>query len=88
MSMTIPEVFKIVNGTPVVTTTGGVTCDYISLKNAHRVTIIAELLQAASHTTALAISEATAVDATGAQAATATFPIWKARSLILQISYR
>ena len=75
--MNIPEVFKIVNGTPVATTNGGITCDYISVKNAHKVTIIVELLQAVSHETALGINEATAVAPTGASAVTETMPIWK-----------
>lgn len=75
--MNIPETFKIVNGTPVATTNGGITCDYISVKNAIRVTIIAELLQAVSHTTALGINEATAVLPSGAAAVTAVMPIWK-----------
>ena len=77
MSAHLPEVQKIVNGTPVATTNGGIICDYISLKNAHRVTIVVELLQAVSHTTALGVNEATAVDGTGAQAMTATMPVWK-----------
>ena len=77
MSAHLPEVFKVVNGTPVATTNGGITCDYISLKNAHRVTIVVELLQAVSHTTVLGVNEATAVDGTGAQAMTATMPVWK-----------
>ncbi len=75
--MNLPETFKIVNGTPVVTTNTGVTCDYISVKNAHKVTIIAELLQAVSHATALGYNVATAVAPTGATAGTATMPIWK-----------
>ena len=77
MSMNVPEVFKIVNGTPVATTDGAIVCDYISVKNATRVTIIAELLQAVSHTTALGINEATAVAPTSAAAVTETMPIWK-----------
>lgn len=73
----LPEEFKIVNGTPVVTTNGAVTGDYISLKDAIRVTIVCELLQAVSHATALGIKEATAVAPTGAVAVTAVQKIWK-----------
>lgn len=75
--MNLPEVLKIVNGTPVVTTTGGVTCDYISLKNAVKVTIIVELLQAVSHATALGVNEATNVAAGSAAAVTAVQKVWK-----------
>ena len=77
MAQTFVQKYKVVTGTPVATTNGGITCDYISVKNAHRVIIIAELLQAASHATALGVNQATAVDATGAAAMSATFPIWK-----------
>ncbi len=77
MSVLIPEVFKIVCGTPIATTNGGIVCDYVSLKNCHRVTIVCELLQAVSHATTLGLNEATAVDGTGAAAVTATMPIWK-----------
>jgi hypothetical protein len=73
----IPEQFKIVNGTPVATTNAGITCDYVSLKNVHRVTIVAELLQAATHATVLGINEATAVAPTGAVAVTAVQKVWK-----------
>ena len=77
MKTTLPEQFKIVNGTPVVTTTGGVTCDYISLKDAVRVTIIANLLQAATHATALGVKEATNVAAGSAAAVTEVQNVWK-----------
>ena len=73
----IPEEFKIVNGTPVVTTNSAVTCDYISCKNALRVTIIAELLQAATHATALGINEATSVGAGSATPVTTVQKVWK-----------
>lgn len=73
----VPQVFKIVNGTPVATTDGGIDCDYVSLKNVHRVTIIAELLQAVSHTTALGVTEATTVAGGSAAAVTAVQKIWK-----------
>lgn len=72
-----PERFKIVTGSPVATTNGGITGDYISLKNARRVIIIAELLQAVGHATALGVNVATDVAATGAAAMTALMPIWK-----------
>jgi len=73
----LAEQFKFVNGTPVATTNGGIDCDYISCKDALRVTIIAELLQAVSHTTALGVTEATTVAGGSAAAVTAVQKIWK-----------
>ena len=75
--LVFPENVVPVSGTPIATTNGGITCDYISCKNAHRVIIVASLLQAATHTTALGVNEATAVAGTSAAAITATMPIWK-----------
>lgn len=75
--MNFVEKFKVVNGSPVATTNGAIVGDYISVKNAHRVTIIAELLQAATHATALGINEATAVAGTSAAAVTAVQKVWK-----------
>jgi len=75
--MSLPQNLKIVNGTPVATTNGGVTCDYISCKNAHKVCILCELLQAVSHTTALGLTESTDVAGTTTATVTATCPIWK-----------
>ena len=77
MASYLVETHKLVTGTPIATTNGGITCDYISLKNCHRVTIIANLLQAASHATALGVTEAKNVAALDAAAVTATMPNWK-----------
>ena len=77
MSALFPEKYKIVNGTPVATTNGGITGAYVSCKNAKRIVIVAELLQAVSHATALGVSVATAVAGTGAAAMTALMPVWK-----------
>jgi hypothetical protein len=77
MSALFPEKFKIVNGSPVATTNGGITGDYISVKNARRVIILAELKQAVGHATALGVSVATAVAGTGAASMTAVMPCWK-----------
>jgi hypothetical protein len=77
MSALFPEKYKIVTGSPVATTNGGITGDYVSVKNARRVVIVAELLQAVSHATALGVSVATDVAASGAAAMTALMPIWK-----------
>lgn len=62
--------------TPPVTTNGGVTTDYISLKGVHRATIIAVFTQAVGHATGIDVVQATAVDGTGAKAITNTLPIW------------
>jgi hypothetical protein len=74
---TLPEQLKVVSGCATTTTSNALTCDYISLKNAQRVWIVANMLQAASHATAMSIMEATDVTPTGATAVTATFPSWK-----------
>jgi hypothetical protein len=74
---TLPEQLKVVNGCHMTTTSSALTCDYISTKNAHRVWIVAKMLQAATHATAMSIMEATDVTPTSADAVTATFPSWK-----------
>ena len=50
-SIFLPEKFKIVNGSPVATTNGGITCDFVSLKNVNMAWILVEALQAVSHAT-------------------------------------
>ena len=54
MSLTIPERYKVVSAVAGnVTTNGGVTSDIISLRDAHKVTILVTYLQAATHATVL-----------------------------------
>lgn len=65
MIRSLVENFKIVAGTTPVTTNGGVTGDYVSLKNVNKAWIIVSLTQAAAHATVLAPKQATAVDGTG-----------------------
>ncbi len=77
MSVTLPEVFKIVQGKSPTTTTGGFTADYVSLKNVHRAWVIVELTQAVAHATVVSLMRATAVAPTGATAVTETVPIWE-----------
>lgn len=77
MSALFCEKYKVVNGQPILTTNGAKVCDYISLKNARRVIIIAEMLQSASHATALGVNVATNVAAGSAAAMTALMPVWK-----------
>lgn len=59
------------------TTNGGVTTDYISLKNAHMVYLVATFTQAATHATGIDPTQASAVAGTGVKAITNTLPIWK-----------
>lgn len=59
-----------------VTTNGGVTTDYISLKNIHRVVAVFHFKQAVGHATGIDPVQATAVAGTGVKAITATVPIW------------
>ena len=59
MSIYLPEQFKIVNGSPVATTNGGITCDFVSLKNVNMAWILVEALQAGSHATVLNPQRAT-----------------------------
>jgi len=73
----IPEEAVPVTLTPPVTTNGGVTTDYISLKNAHMVFIVATFTQAATHATGIDPTQATAVAGTAVKAITNTVPIWK-----------
>jgi len=64
--LTIPEKFKIVDASAgPVTTNGGVTCDYVSLKNVHRAWIVASFTQAVGHATGIDPKQATAVAGTG-----------------------
>ena len=77
MSALFPEVYKIVTGATVTTTNTGLNGAYISLKNAKRVIVIAELLQAATHATGLNIGLREKVGSGSAEASTAVMPVWK-----------
>jgi len=59
-----------------VTTNGGVTTDYICLKNVHMLVAVFHLKQASGHATGIDPVQATAVAGTSAKAITATVPIW------------
>lgn len=72
----IPEEAVPVVLTPPVTTNGGVTTDYISMKNAHRVFVVFVFTQAVGHATGIDPVQSTAVAGTGAKAITNTVPIW------------
>ena len=72
----IPEGCFPVSLTKPVTTNGGVTTDYVSLKNAQMAWIVVHLTQAVGHATSFAPSRATAVAPTGAAVLTNVVPIW------------
>lgn len=76
-TITVPERFKIVNGTGgPVTTNGGVTGAYISAKTGQMVTLIVALKQAVGHATAITLKEATDVSGTGVQTVANTMQVW------------
>ena len=78
MHVSLPQNFKIVDASAgCVTTNGGVTCDYISLKNAKRAWIVASFDQAVGHATVVQPQWATAVAPTGAVSITAVQNIWE-----------
>ncbi len=72
----IPEEAVPVVLTPPVTTNGGVTADYISLKLAHMVYVVLTFTQAVGHATGIDIKQATAVAGTAVKAITSLLPIW------------
>lgn len=75
--LTFVEHYKIVDASAgPVTTNGGVTCDYVSLKNVHRAWIIASFTQAVGHATNVDPTQATAVAGTSVKAVTALHRIW------------
>ena len=76
---TLPQEFKIVQGTLGPTTTNGAitTGDYVSLKNAKRCTVLVSLNQAATDATAITIEQATNVAGDGSTAITNVVPIWQ-----------
>lgn len=59
-----------------VTTNGGVTCDYVSLKNVKRAWIVAKFTQAVGHATGIDPVQATVVAGTDAKALSVVAKIW------------
>lgn len=59
-----------------VTTNGGVTTDFISLKKVHRVVAVFHFAQAVGHATGIDPTQSTVVAGTDAKAITSTLPIW------------
>jgi hypothetical protein len=75
--VSLPQDFKIVDASAgPVTTNGGVTFDYVSLKNVIRAWIVIQLTQAAGHATVIQPRRATAVDGTGAADIAHAARIW------------
>jgi hypothetical protein len=75
--LSLPVDCKLVTATAgPVTTNGGVTCDYVSLKNVIRAWIILQFTQAVGHATAIQPQKATAVAPTGAASITNAARIW------------
>jgi len=76
-NLSLPESFKIVDLTAgPVTTNGGVTGDYVSLKNVHKAWIVLQFTQAVAHATVVQPQVATAVAPTGATSITFATRIW------------
>lgn len=77
MIETLPEKYKIVDATAgPVTTNGGVTGAYVSLKNAQMAWLVLQFTQAVGHATVVTAKEATAVAGTGVQTVANTMEIW------------
>lgn len=72
----IPEEAVPVVLIPPVTTNGGVTADYISLKLAHMVYLVLTFTQAVAHATGIDVTQATTVAGGSVKAITNTLPIW------------
>lgn len=76
--LTLPEHFKIVDATAgPVTTNGGVTSDYVSLKNVHMAWIVLQFTQAVGHATTVQPRVATAVAGTGVTNITFSADWWE-----------
>jgi len=76
-NLSLPQCYKIVDATAgPVTTNGGVTCDYVSLKNYKKAWLVLQFTQAVGHATLITPMVATAVAPTGAVAITFATRIW------------
>jgi hypothetical protein len=74
--MFIPEGLFPVSGTRPVTTNGGPTADYVSLKNVQTCYAVVHLAQTVGHATAITVERATDVAGTGHVAIATNVPIW------------
>ena len=77
-NLSLPEGFKIVDATAgPVTTNGGVTCTYVSLKHVHKAWLLLQFTQAVAHATVVQPEVATAVAPTGATNITFATRLWE-----------
>jgi hypothetical protein len=75
---TLPELYKVVAATPgPVTTNGGVTGSYVSLKNAHKAWLVLTFRQAASHATVVTLKEAQTVAGTNVKTVISNHRNWR-----------
>ncbi len=73
----LAEMYKIVDATAgPVTSNGGFTSDYVSLKNAHKAWILLQFTQAVGHATVVTLLEASAIAPTGSKAVVSDHKIW------------
>lgn len=78
MGIFLPEHFKIVDASAgCVTTDGGVTCDYVSLRNVNAAWIVIQLTQAVGHATVVQPQKATAITPAGATSITVAAELWE-----------
>ena len=70
------ENYKLVQLSAPVTSNGGFTSDYVSLKNCNMAYVIVNATQAVGHATAFEVYQATAVAGTSAKAIANAVPIW------------
>ena len=79
----IPEnAVPVVLASPV-TTNGGVTSDYMSMKLAHMIWLVLTFTQAVGHATGIDPTQSTLVDGTGSKAITKVVPIWSIEDISL-----
>lgn len=76
MKFTLPQNLKIVELLTPASDAGGRTGDYVSLKNANHVWIVAHIAQGNAATVALTPTQASAVAGTGAKALSQNAEIW------------
>ena len=69
--------YKMVQAAAPVTSNAQVTCDYISMKNAHKVWIVVSFKQAATHATTVQPQAATGITPAGATSITYSATWWK-----------
>lgn len=74
--ITFPQNFGIVEALPPATDAAGRTGDYISLKNAQKVTVICHVTQGNAAQVTFTLSQASAVAGTGKKAITNNVAIW------------